>query len=278
LLKISPKAVVVVVGVVLGLIAVLSGFTFAHRHTAPSPPPSLKAAPAPEAHPRAPVPPATPSPTVQSVINWSGYQWDVRGPDGNPSAPGPNFWDDSTNAVSVDSAGNLKLNIWYDGSQWRTAEVDETQPLGYGTYRWVVSTNLAGQDPWAVLGLFTYDGSATANAVHSENDIEFSRWGDPSASPLTFTVIPGASGQRQYVPNVGRDAPYTCTLTWQPGSVRFTVTGAGGKTIGDFTSTAGVPSPNSAVPVINWYLSEGHAPQTDAAQSVIIRSFSFTRS
>jgi len=259
---------------VLGLIVGLSGFTFAHGHSTPPLRPTATRAPKPTTASRAV--PTPPPPIVQSVINWSGYQWDVRGPGGNPSAPGPNYWDDSTNAVSVDNAGNLKLNVWYDGSRWRTAEVDEAQPLGYGTYKWVVGTNLAGQDLWTVLGLFTYDGSATANAVHSENDIEFSRWGAPAASPLTFTVIPGGSGQRRFVPNVGADAPYTCTLVWRPGSVRFTVTGAGGETIGDFTSTAGVQSPNNAIPVINWYLSEGHAPQTDARQSVTIKSFSFT--
>ena len=47
------------------------------------------------------------------TINWSGYTWDIRNQ--GLSEPGPNYWSDSTNNVSVDGT-TLVVSIGRAGS------------------------------------------------------------------------------------------------------------------------------------------------------------------
>ena len=130
-------------------------------------------------------------------ITWSGQTWTVK-PAGGPSAPGPNYWDDSSSAATVDANGYLNLSVKYDGTHWRCVELDGSTALGYGKYQWVVD---ATPDPmtWdqnVVLGLFTWDnGAATgANRYNRELDIEFSKWGSAtSQTSPSFSNQPAAS-------------------------------------------------------------------------------------
>ena len=100
---------------------------------------------------------AAPATAVARTISWSGYSWDVR-PTGVGS-PGSNLWSDS--AASVHTEGSdLVLSIVKDASGcWTSAEVDSHRHLGYGTYRWIVASDLSALDAGEVLGLFTYGGS-----------------------------------------------------------------------------------------------------------------------
>jgi hypothetical protein len=97
-------------------------------------------------------------PTVSTAsartISWSGYTWDVRPP--GFGGPGPNDWSDSEANVRVDGT-DLVLSIVRDAAgRWTSAEVDNQQHFGYGTYRWVVASELSDLDRYEVLGMFTY--------------------------------------------------------------------------------------------------------------------------
>jgi hypothetical protein len=204
---------------------------------------------------------------VSRTIEWSGHVWQVR-PPSESSAPGPNSWSDSARSVAV-RGDRLRLAIVRDASgRWRCAEAHLERALGYGTYEWIVTSDLTTLDPQAVLGLFTYDWHG--GTASSEIDIEFARWGAASDQDLVeFSVQPAGAGQNVRLPLV-TPPPYTCRFTWTPGRVQFSV--------GDdcaYTSATDVfaPSP-SAWPFVNLWLNRGTAPS--GPQAVELSRFSFT--
>jgi hypothetical protein len=204
------------------------------------------------------------------TIRWSGQVWQVR-PSSESSAPGPNAWSDSTRNVAV-SGDRLRLAIVREAGRWQCAEVHLERALGYGTYEWVVASDVTALDPQAVLGLFTYDWHG--GVASSEIDIEFARWGAPSDPDfLEFSVQPAQPGQNRRLP-LAAAPPYACRFTWTPGRVDFSVHGATGQ-LGAYTSTTDVfaPSP-SAWPFVNLWLNRGSAPS--GAQAVELSRFSFT--
>ena len=191
------------------------------------------------------------------TISWSGYSWDVRPP--GTGEPGPNRWSDSSENVRVEGS-DLLLSIVQDRfGRWTSAEVDNQRHLGYGTYRWVVATDLSSLDANEVLGLFTY---SEAGPSHNEIDIEPSHWGHMSWPTGSVTVWQnadlGLSEQRNF--NYSNDPPYVNAFTWSPGSVRFVVTDATGRTLFDSTIDRGVPVPSTEVPVINYWRFDDVAP------------------
>jgi hypothetical protein len=213
-------------------------------------------------------------PTVSTAgartIAWSGYTWDVR-PAGF-GGPGPNEWSDSESNVHVDGT-DLVLSIVRDASgRWTSAEVDNQQHLGYGTYRWTVASDLTGLDANEVLGMFTYGGSSPSN---NELDIEASHWGDLSWPTGSATVWQDADAWRQHVrsfPYSDRP-PYVNQFTWAPGKVSYLVTDATGATLFRWTVTRGVPTPSSEVPRINYWRTPGEPPTS--ARSMRISSFTW---
>jgi hypothetical protein len=199
------------------------------------------------------------------TVHWSGSDWHVR-PRSERTAPGPNAWSDSTRSVAVDG-DRLRLAIVREAAGWRCAEVHLERPLGYGTYEWIVETDLTRLDPQAVLGLFTYDWHG--GRASSEIDIEFARWGTPSDHDLVeLSVQPAGPGQNARMPLM-TPPPYRCRFTWAPGRVDFSV--------GDactYTSTTDVFAPSaSAWPFVNLWLNRGNAPS--APQAVELSRFSF---
>jgi hypothetical protein len=206
---------------------------------------------------------------MSRTIRWSGHVWHVR-PASECSAPGPNAWSDSARSVAVDG-DRLRLAIVRDGGSWRCAEVHLERALGYGTYEWVVTSDVAALDPQAVLGLFTYDWHG--GTASSEIDIEFARWGARSDADLVeFSVQPAGAGQNRRSPLSGAP-PYTCRFTWAPGRVDFSVRDGRGR-LTAFTSTTDVFSPSaSAWPFVNLWLNRGGAPT--GPQAVELSRFSF---
>ena len=69
--------------------------------------------------------------------------------------------------VRVRSDKKLRVNIF----KGRAVEIVGL-PSGYGRYRWVVESDLSTVDPFRVAAFFVHGDRA-------EQDIEFSRWGDP---------------------------------------------------------------------------------------------------
>jgi len=161
-------------------------------------------------------------------------------PAGAAQGPGPNDWCDSTANVRVQGS-DLLLSIVRDPSgNWTSSEIGNQQHLGYGTYRWVVATDLSRLDADDVLGMFTYGGSDRSN---NEIDIEASHWGDMSAPAGWATVWQDA--------DVGLSAacafsysnrpPYVNQFTWSPGLIDYMVTDGAGATLFAWTVRTGVP-------------------------------------
>ena len=213
-------------------------------------------------------------PTVATAgartIAWSGYTWDVR-PAGF-GGPGPNDWSDSEANVRVDGT-DLVLSIVRDAAgRWTSAEVDNQRHFGYGTYRWIVASDLSALDTHEVLGMFTYGGSSPSN---NEIDIEASHWGDLSWPTGSATVWQDADAWRHHVrsfPYSDRP-PYVNQFTWAPGRVSYLVTDATGATLFRWTVRRGVPTPSSEVPRINYWRSSGEPPTS--ARSMRISSFTW---
>lgn len=109
--------------------------------------------------------------TTNDYLNFSGMAWKKKDTGTVVWGPGPNYF--SGNNVFVDTNGNLHLKITYDNGQWRCAEINTTNTLGYGTYRFYVGTNTSLLPANAVLGLFTY--GANDGYAHREIDVEYSR-------------------------------------------------------------------------------------------------------
>jgi hypothetical protein len=210
---------------------------------------------------------AAPPLAAARTVAWSGYVWDVRPP--GLGAPGPNRWSDSPAAARV-TGSDLLLTIGRSGS-WTGVELDNRAHLGYGTYRWVVASDLTRFDAHDVLGLFTYGGDAPS---HNEIDIEPARWGRPLAPTGSVTLWRDAqAGRRQsrsfaFTPR----PPYVLQFTWEPNRVTYRVTDAAHTTLLAWTVTANVPVPSSEVPVINLWRFGGRAP----ARSRTVRITSFT--
>jgi hypothetical protein len=209
-----------------------------------------------------------------TTINWSGRTWDVRPPTTN-TLPGPNAWDDSTSCVNVNGDGSLTLNIHWDGSNWRCAEIDGPI-LGYGKYEWIVnSPDTEDFDAQAVLGLFTYDITDDGSHFYSENDIEFSMWGtETETSRVWFTVQPGSEPLE--VPGPGsRNPPYTCTMIWQAGQCYFKVADSQ-RTLAEHIVNSGVQAPGNAKVAVNLWLTGSFTPDSGQDVPVTLQSFTFT--
>lgn len=199
---------------------------------------------------------STTSPSIARTISWSGYDWVVR-PSGS-GGPGPNAWSDSPSNVRVQGR-DLLLSIAPDPfGRWASAEIDNRRHLGYGTYRWIVATDLSALDANDVLGLFTYGG---ADASNNEIDIEPSHWGDLSttgSATVWQNAERGLSEGRSF--DYSSRPPYVNEFTWSPGRIKFRVTDGSGRTLLKWIVTNGVPRPSTEVPVINYWRFDNVAP------------------
>src|SRR4051794_27068521 len=84
------------------------------------------------------------------TIKWSNHTWSVR-PAGT-GYPGPNRWSDSTANVALDGT-TLVLAVTKDSAgRWTSSEIENVRHLGYGTYKWVVASDLSRIDAHDVLG------------------------------------------------------------------------------------------------------------------------------
>ncbi len=152
-----------------------------------------------------PAPPAPPVPVVPSgfggtepafpgtpvAFEWCGYWWE-------PENWGTASGQPQASQVTVDASGYLNLSIGLVNGQLVGSEIDSVRgdmgiagnpsTWGYGTYEWVVGTDLSSLDPALVLGLFTFSAYGSATSVppnaygkggppgQKEIDIEVSNW------------------------------------------------------------------------------------------------------
>lgn len=128
------------------------------------------------------------------VVYFSGYTWDVKI---NEFAvgPGPNYFSGFYEDVFVDENGYLHMRIAEHNDKWYSTEVVGRDTLGYGTYTWVLQSDLENIPENITVGLFTWDNESFFTQANSEVDIEFSKWGDADlATTLHYSVQPVAFG------------------------------------------------------------------------------------
>jgi hypothetical protein len=208
---------------------------------------------------------------IERAVSWSGYTWFVRHP--GWGGPGPNHWSDSTANVSV-SGGDLVLSVVKDSSGvWTSAEVDNQRHLGYGTYRWVIASDLSDLDPYEVIGMFTSGGVGPSV---DEIDLEPSYWGNPAfpdgSAAVWQNVLTRTNESTTF--EYSASPPYVNQFTWSPGQVNFLVTDATGTVLLDWTVTSGVPKPSTEVPIINLWRFHNMPPA--AVSTLRLASFSWT--
>jgi len=156
-------------------------------------------------------------------LTFSGRTWWVKRTNG-PHGPGPNLFSDGEENVWVDEQGRLHLAITERDGRWQCAEVGLDESLGYGTYRFYISSRIDRLDPNIVAGLFTWDDAAP-QYHYREIDFEFSRWGDPGSENAQFVVQPFATpgNIKRFRVELTGD-PSTHALAWTPERLDFVST------------------------------------------------------
>ena len=148
-------------------------------------------------------------------LNFSGYRWNVVRTD-SPQYPGPNVFSSNYENVWVDTSGSLHLRITYRNGVWNCAEVVLDQYLGYGTYTFYVDGDFTALDQNVVIGMFLY-----RDDTH-EYDIEFSRWGDPTADALQYSIQPSTKvGNTRAFPTHLKGTYSSHQIQWTQNAVEF---------------------------------------------------------
>ena len=176
------------------------------------------------------------APTTRS-FHWSGYDWWVK-KSSSPVGPGPNYFSDTTNNVSIDAQGRLHLRITHTGTNWQCAEIVLQRTLGYGTYAFHIASPVDTLDSSIVLGLFTWSDQSAFN--NREIDFESGRWSYPADYQNSHFVV-----QPWYLPSrlVRYRIPTYATnsipsFNWQTNAINFLCTTG---------TTAVVPVPTNAL-------------------------------
>lgn len=200
--------------------------------------PPESAAPTPSENPTPDVPPPpTPTPaeayldgsTAERVIEFSGFRWKVKSSE-TQVGPGPNWFSDRRDDVWVDDAGRLHMTLRNRDGHWWCTEVVTENAVGYGSYGFYLSSRVDLLDPNVVLGLFTWDDETYELNANCEIDIEVSRWTEPGAANLHYSVQPTSgkddpSGRYQERFQRGylrlEETPSTHRFDWRADEVRF---------------------------------------------------------
>jgi len=129
-----------------------------------------------------------------TTLDFAGRTWRVKGP--GYYGPGPNVFCDDPECVWVDGEGRLHLTLADHDGTWKSTEVALVDTLGYGDYIVTTVGALDLLDPQAVCGIFLWqygpcwdEGYLWWNP-YNEIDIEYSRWGNPSAEIAQFVAQP----------------------------------------------------------------------------------------
>ena len=156
------------------------------------------------------------------AFRWSGVDWWVK-KSSSPVGPGPNYFSDSTNNVSVDAQGRLHLRITHPGN-WQCSEIVLQRTLGYGTYAFHIGSLVDALDPNIVFGLFTWSDQPAFN--NREIDFEGGRWSYPADyQDAQFVVqpyyLPSRLVRYRIAPAVTNSTP---SFNWQTNSISFLCT------------------------------------------------------
>jgi hypothetical protein len=217
------------------------------------------------------------------TIHWKGHDWRVtRG-----GMAGVALGDPAN--VTIDSDGYLHLRIVKREGKWTAAEVFTIDDMAFGTYQWVVESNVYDMDKSTVLGLFTY-GPVHHIGTDAENeiDIEFSKWNDTChGCNADFTVYPSTGHRKPKGVSAWEDNFHvdggsitTARFQWASDRIVFTIMN-GAQAIGTTaeviktetytSSTTDIPQLPLPVGINLWCFRT--TPSVE--QSIIIRDFKF---
>ena len=204
------------------------------------------------------------------TINFSGYDWNVKS---GYNGPGPNYWNDSSDAVFTDLEGKLHMKINNINNSWYSSEVYLPSSLGYGTYEFTLLTNPNQVDTNIVLAPFLYQDD------EHEIDIEYTNWRYEGADNINYTVQPYTfSGNTKTFPSPTSysESPIIARITWAPEKIYFE-TLQDDRLIADWEYTgANNFQPGSERVHINFWMIKGIAPSDLNEQEAVIKSFNFT--
>jgi hypothetical protein len=215
------------------------------------------------------------------TLKFAGYTWTVKAASDDAVGPGPNYFADGPDTVWVDDAGRLHLRLHYKYGRWWAAEVIATPSFGYGTYRFVLDTNVDALDPVVVLGFFTWSDDPAFH--HREIDIEIARWGQDTPENGQCVVQPYTqpANLRRFALPWGLRAS-THSFTWAPEHVFCQVLqgsdpplAPGRSVIYEHTFITGIPVPGGEQARINLWLLGGLEPRHGQDTEVVIRHFEF---
>lgn len=225
--------------------------------------------------------------TYSRTISWSGFTWSVKESGNSAVGPGGNRFSAATRAVRVDAAGVLRLRIERRRGFWRCAEIvaEPAGAFGYGVYEWTLASPVKAIAPHAILGLFTWDNTSSAQA-NREIDVELGRWPNSPGYPnASFTVQPYTHrGNTHPFPIPGAARPVTVGFTWSVGQVVFRAARGGSLVPADSAlvidtwtrRTADVPAPGNEQPRINLWLPDALPPVKGKPIEVALSAFRFT--
>lgn len=194
------------------------------------------------------------------TLNFGGQSWRVKGT--GVYGPGPNTFSDSSDHVWVDSSDRLHMQIKNESGNWVSTEITSEDVLGYGDYRFTTVGRLDTWAPNVVFGFFhwqypfCFDGNNPWN-LHSEMDVEISRWGIPGDDIAQFVVQPYqvASNINRFNVGFANDSELT-TFAYRWFSDRI-----------EFRAWKGGPYSESSSPLIySWVYTGPYIPREDISR------------
>lgn len=209
----------------------------------------------------------------QHILNFSGYEWNVRTVSSNRGGRNNHF--DPSNAW-VDDKGHLHLRIIKKNNDWTCAELRLSRSLGYGSYRFIVQ-DISKLPPNIVLSMFTWDDLGT-DQNHRELGIEFTRWGDSSSKNAQYVIQPFyiPANAARFVAPAGK---LFNSVRWEPGVATFqTYRGASpvpSALVFQHDFTSGIPLPGGETLHLNLYIFGDARGLTDNPTEVVLEKFEF---
>ncbi|RKY47555.1 MAG: hypothetical protein DRP88_04210 [Candidatus Neomarinimicrobiota bacterium] len=229
----------------------------------------------------------------ERIIKFSGYDWIVKDHREKPHGPGGNYWSNSEENVWVDAQGRLHLRITKeDDGKWYCAEVNTTEPLGYGEYVFYVTGRVDQMDKNVVLGLFNYLDDEHEIDIEICNgwvvNIDWCDW-VPYWGNALFAVKPDipCKSIKRFNMNLD-DSPEsekgksTHKFTWNSNSIFFkSIYGPhytqpeNSYIIHNWYTDENIPEPTGLKPHINLWLDKGNQPTNNKEVEIIIDRFEF---
>jgi hypothetical protein len=153
--------------------------------------------------------------------------------------------------------------------------------LGYGTYQFTVDSRLDTLDPNVALGLFTWSDDPAEN--HREVDIEFARFGQPTAPVGRYTLQPYTSDGNVFLFAQPDSLESTHSFEWDPAGLTFRSWGNSSRaadrsqtSIAQHAFTVAPPTAGYERVHVNLWLDAGRAPGDGRPVEIILRNLTFT--